>query len=223
MFSIILKSVVFVILGGFLPIPLYCYEDKRHIKDISKRGKIIFWIPYSIVLLLPVLLIYVWAKGLEPILFFLILVLPSMDYIMSDSFKIEYQDNVKRNIKNLRLWIQPIVYITLITITILTSSYSVANVQKSVAQYSFATGISIEKKENNTFNIYYDISESRYRVFIVKDGKIKEVFPNMDNYNCTDTFYLKETTTTKKVITKTIFSESKETIKNDITYELVIT
>lgn len=223
MFSIILKFVVFIVLGFLLPIPLYCYEYKRHIKDISKRGKIIFWIPYSIVLLLPVLLIYVWAKGLEPIILFFILVLPSIYYIMSDSFKIEYQDNVKRNIKNLRLWIQPIVYITLITITILTSSYLLANVQKSVAQYSFATGISIEKKENNTFNIYYDISESRYRVFIVKDGKIKEVFPNMDNYNYKDTVNLKETTISEKITKKTIFSESKETIKNDITYELIIT
>lgn len=155
------------------------------------------------------------------------MVLPSIYYIINGSFRIwdnlEDLENLKGNLKKLRLWIQPIFYIALITIAILTRSYLLSNVEKSVAQYSFVTSISIEKKESNTFNIYYDISSSRYRVFIVKDDNIKEIFPNMDNYNCTDTFYLKETTTTKKVITKTIFSESKETIKNDITYELIIT
>lgn len=223
MSSIILKFVVFIVLGFLLPIPLYCYEYKKYGENISKRFKILFWIPYSIILLLPILLIAIWAKGFEPILFFLILVLPSIYYIMSDSFKIEYQDNVKRNIKNLRLWIQPIVYIALITIAILTRSYLLANVEKSVAQYSFVTSISIEKKESNTFNIYYDISNSRYRVFIVKDGKIKEVFPNMDNYNYKDTVNLKETTISEKITKKTIFSKLEEYTKGDITYELVIT
>lgn len=126
--------------------------------------------------------------------------------------------NVKSNVKNLRLWIQPILYVTLLFIVIMTRS-SCSTVQKSKKEYSFVPNISIETKKNDSFNIYYDISESCYRIFIVKDDKIKEVFPYTTNYKG-DTVYLKETTTTKSIV-KTVSSHSKEKTHNDTSYELI--
>lgn len=220
MFSSILKTVVFLVLGFLLPTPLYCYEYKRSDVGISKRGKTLFWVLYSLALLLPILLMFVWTKGFEPILLLFILVVTSMYYIFNDSFMIcENLTNVKSNVKNLRLWIQPILYVTLLFIVIMTRS-SCSTVQKSLKEYSFVPSISIQAKKNDSFNIYYDISSSCYRVFIVKDDKITEVFPDTTNYK-QDTVYLKETTTTTKSIVKTVLSHSKEKTHNDTSYELI--